>query len=94
MFQSLLHIPRIGPSAASFAKAVRSLPEYPSVILRMGRKKEQIIFIFADLKFPCKKKVTSSLPLLSSRKLCNLKCRTNRVKEGTGVEDIGKKRHI
>lgn len=38
MFPALVYLPRIGPRAASFAKAVRSLPEYPSVILRMSRK--------------------------------------------------------
>lgn len=71
MFQAFVFLPRIGPSAASFAKAVRSLPEYPSVILRMGKKKEQLIFTFADLNLH-RIRVKPSLPLLSSRQLCDL----------------------
>lgn len=37
-------IPRIGPSAASFANAVKSLPEYPSVIL--GKEKVNTIYTY------------------------------------------------
>ena len=57
MFKAFEFLPLIGPRAASFAKAVRSLPEYPSVILRMRRKKEQVIFTFPDLKSPHSRRV-------------------------------------
>lgn len=72
MFQAFVFLPRIGPRAASFAKAVRSLPEYPSVNLRMRRKKEQLIFTSAEIKSLCNKWVKPSFPLSSSRHECVL----------------------